>query len=98
VSLEERGDGSDGLPWLPDADDIDGAGTWRTRSAGCTASGWMGVGASSVTSGQAVGTVGEGSGVGCCVLGLGRALDADAEAEAVPVAVVAAECRECWRR
>jgi hypothetical protein len=61
----------------------------------------MGVGSSSVTAGQALGTVGDvgdvGEGVGSgWVLGLGWALDADADAEAV--AVVVAECRECWRR
>lgn len=53
----------------------------------------MGVGSSSVTAGQARGTDGEGVG-GCCVLGLGWALDADAEG----VAVVDVECLECWRR
>jgi hypothetical protein len=53
-------------------DNGDVAGTWRLSSVGCTTGGWMGVGSSSVTSGQTVGTVGEdrwgdfnGGGGGC---------------------------------
>lgn len=77
-------------------DESDASGTSRARSADCSPGGWMGVGASSVTWGQAaaVATMG-------CVLGLGWALDVEAvgagEFEVCEAEVVVADRRECSR-
>jgi hypothetical protein len=60
VTFDVRGGTSDArsalisLGWVDAADDGEGSGT-----AGCATGGWMGVGASRVTWGQAVGTAGD---------------------------------------